>query len=133
MSGQGDEMSRSARASGYLTWPRGAGAILLAGCLAATPASGQSTGTAVSTGMAGQKARMLEGFFSSYRLREALGSNPDAVGPLAAEARAKAIPSTHEAVRDALSALEAIGVDEVVLGPAVADIDQLDRAAELAA
>ena len=51
----------------------------------------------------------------------------------AAEARAKAIPSTHEAVRDALSALEAIGVDEVVLGPAVADIDQLDRAAELAA
>ena len=89
MSGQGDEMSRSARASGYLTWPRGAGAILLAGCLAATPASGQSTGTAVSTGMAGQKARMLEGFFSSYRLREALGSNPDAVGPLAAEARAK--------------------------------------------
>ena len=51
----------------------------------------------------------------------------------AAEARAKAIPSTPEAVRDALSALEAIGVDEVVLGPAVADIDQLDRAAELAA
>ena len=51
----------------------------------------------------------------------------------AAEARAKAIPSTHEAVRDALSALEAIGVDEVVLGPAVADIDQLDRAAELVA
>ncbi len=51
----------------------------------------------------------------------------------AAEARAKAIPSTPEAVRDALSALEAIGVDEVVLGPAVADIDQLDRAAELVA
>ncbi|MCH8973995.1 MAG: LLM class flavin-dependent oxidoreductase, partial [Chloroflexi bacterium] len=51
----------------------------------------------------------------------------------AAEARAKAIPSTHEAVRDALSALEAIGVDEVVLGPAVADIDQLDRAAEIVA
>jgi hypothetical protein len=38
--------------------------------------------------MAGQKARMLEGFFSSYRLREALGTNPDAVGPLEAEARA---------------------------------------------
>ncbi len=49
----------------------------------------------------------------------------------AAEARAKAIPSTAEAVRDLLSALEAIGVDEVVLSPAVADIDQLDRAAEI--
>ena len=51
----------------------------------------------------------------------------------AAEARAKAIPSTAEAVRDLLSALEAIGVDEVVLSPAVADIDQLDRAAEIVA
>lgn len=62
--------------------------MLLAGCLAAAPASGQSTGDAVAPEMAGQKARMLEGFFSSYRLREALGANPDAVGPLEAEARA---------------------------------------------
>ncbi len=51
----------------------------------------------------------------------------------AAEARAKAIPSTAGAVGDLLSALEAIGVDEVVLSPAVADIDQLDRAAEIVA
>ena len=62
--------------------------MLLAASLAAAPASGQSTGDAVSPEMASQKARMLEGFFSSYRLREALGENPDAVGPLEAEARA---------------------------------------------
>ena len=51
----------------------------------------------------------------------------------AAEARAKAMPSTAAAVRDALGALEAVGVDEVVLGPAVADLDQLDRAADIVA
>ena len=51
----------------------------------------------------------------------------------AAEARAKAMPSTAAAVRDALGALEAVGVDEVVLGPAVADLDQLDRAADFVA
>ena len=54
------------------------------------------------------------------------------MGPVA-EARAKGIPSTPEAVRDALSALEDVGVDEVVLGPAVADLDQLDRAVDIVA
>ncbi|MEE8454977.1 MAG: hypothetical protein V3R90_09550 [Limibaculum sp.] len=62
-------MNRSARTSGYLAWPRGAWAMLLAGCLTAAPASGQSTGNTVSPEMAGQKAYMLEVFFSSYRLR----------------------------------------------------------------
>ena len=62
--------------------------MLLAGCLTAVPASGQSTGNTVSPEMAGQKAHMLEVFFSSYRLREALGLNPDAVRPLETEARA---------------------------------------------
>ena len=51
----------------------------------------------------------------------------------AAEARAKSIPFTTEAVREVLGALEDVGVDEVVLGPAVADLDQLDRAADIAA
>jgi hypothetical protein len=63
--------------------------MLLAASLTAAPASGQGTGNTVSPEMADQKARMLEGFFSSYRLREAQGMNPDAVGPLEAEARAK--------------------------------------------
>ena len=89
MNEQDDEMSRTARTSGHPARPGAAWAMLLAGWLAATSATGQTTGAAVSPEMAVQKAHMLEMFFSSYRLREALGSNPDAVGPLEAEARAK--------------------------------------------
>jgi len=89
MNEQGDQMTRSAQKIGRLTLTGAAWALLLAGCLTATSAAAQTTGNAASAEMAGQKARMLEGFFSSYRLRAALGSNPDAVGPLEAEARAK--------------------------------------------
>ena len=88
MNEQGDAMSWSARIAGNLTLHSTAQAMLLAGCLTATSAEGQTTGTTVSPEMAGQKARMLETFFSSYRLRAALGSNPGAVGPLESEARA---------------------------------------------
>lgn len=64
--------------------------VLLSVCLmAASPAPAQNSEAPASAEMAAQKARMLEVFFSSYRLRQALGSNPDAVGPLVAKARAK--------------------------------------------
>lgn len=89
MNQRADEMSRLTRTIENLALPGAAWAMLLAGCLTATSADGQTTGTAASAEMAGQKARMLEGFFSSYRLRAALGSNPDAVAPLEAEAQAK--------------------------------------------
>ena len=81
-------MKRSTRTGGYPAWPRRAWALLLAGSLTAGSALGQQTETAASPELAAQKARMLEGFFSSYRLRQALGANPEAVGPLEAEARA---------------------------------------------
>jgi hypothetical protein len=89
MNEQGDVMNWSARIAGNLTLHCAAQAMLLAGYLTATSAEGQTARTTVSPEMAGQKARMLETFFSSYRLRAALGSYPDAAGPLEAEARAK--------------------------------------------
>ncbi|MFQ5566500.1 MAG: hypothetical protein ACE5EU_09075 [Paracoccaceae bacterium] len=67
---------------------RAAWVMLLAGCLMAGPAPAQDSGAAVSPELAAQKARMLEGFFSSARLREALEAKPDAVAPLESEARA---------------------------------------------
>jgi hypothetical protein len=82
-------MNRSAQSSLHPARTNAAWAVLLAGWLAATPAAGQTVAGALSPEMANQKARMLEMFFSSYRMREALSSNPEAVGPLEAEARAK--------------------------------------------
>jgi alkanesulfonate monooxygenase SsuD/methylene tetrahydromethanopterin reductase-like flavin-dependent oxidoreductase (luciferase family) len=43
------------------------------------------------------------------------------------------IPSTPQAIRDALSAFESVGVDEMILEPGIGDIDQLDRLADVVA
>ena len=82
-------------------WTAGAGsplmrAILLAGCLMAWPVEAQTPGSAMLPEIAQQKARMLESFFASSRLREALASNPDAAGPLAAEAHVKLAAGREE-------------------------------------
>lgn len=74
-------------------------AMLLAGCLLAWPVQAQTSGSAMLPEIAQQKARMLESFFVSGRLREALASNPDAAGPLAAEARVK-LTAGHEELKD---------------------------------
>lgn len=53
-------------------------------------------------------------------------------GPGAAE-RAKAIPYTPEAVRDAIRGFGEVEMDELILFPCVAEPDQVDRLAELVA
>jgi alkanesulfonate monooxygenase SsuD/methylene tetrahydromethanopterin reductase-like flavin-dependent oxidoreductase (luciferase family) len=52
------------------------------------------------------------------------------MGPVV-EGMAQALPSTPEAVKNAIKAYEEIGVDELLLWPTIADLDQLDRLAEL--
>jgi hypothetical protein len=50
-----------------------------------------------------------------------------------ADARARAALTTPAAVRDALEAYAAIGVDELVFRPCAADLTQLDRLADIVA
>ena len=52
------------------------------------------------------------------------------LGP-GAEGMARAIPSTPEAVQQAIEARLQIGADEVILWPCIPDLDQVDRAAEI--
>jgi alkanesulfonate monooxygenase SsuD/methylene tetrahydromethanopterin reductase-like flavin-dependent oxidoreductase (luciferase family) len=52
------------------------------------------------------------------------------MGP-GAEGMAKSIPSTPEAVEQAIEARLQIGADEVLLWPCIAELDQVDRAAEI--
>jgi hypothetical protein len=83
-------MKRSAQTGENWSTRSRAAALLISGFLAAaSPAYGQTSEGLGSPEMAAQKAQMLEMFFSSYRLREALGANPEAVAPLEAEAGAK--------------------------------------------
>lgn len=51
----------------------------------------------------------------------------------AAQQRARAIPSTPEAVRQLARAFEDIGADELILWPTLADLDQIQRLAEVVA
>jgi hypothetical protein len=74
----------------------------------AAPAVGNSLEAAVSPEMATQKARMLAGFFSSARLRQAMTANPEAVAPLETEARAKL--AAGQAALDAGQAAEAVAL-----------------------
>jgi alkanesulfonate monooxygenase SsuD/methylene tetrahydromethanopterin reductase-like flavin-dependent oxidoreductase (luciferase family) len=48
-----------------------------------------------------------------------------------ATAIAQSLPSTPEAVKAATQAFADVGLDELVLWPCIADLDQVDRAAEL--
>jgi hypothetical protein len=43
---------------------------------------------------------------------------------------ASGAPRTPEAVRDRAAAFEELGVDELVFGPTVASLDQVDRLAD---
>ena len=52
------------------------------------------------------------------------------LGPVA-EQRAKAIPSTTDAVKQAIETFIDIGADELMLWPCIPDLDQVDLAAEL--
>lgn len=47
-----------------------------------------------------------------------------------ADAIARAVLSTPEAVKGAVEAFEAIGADELILWPTIAEVDQVDRLAE---
>lgn len=51
--------------------------------------------------------------------------------PESAEIRAASLLASAQAIRDALAGYEAMGYDEVILQPTVADLDLIDRAAEL--
>jgi hypothetical protein len=53
------------------------------------------------------------------------------LGP-AVENMVKALPTTVEAVRGAIAGYAAIGVDELILWPCIADLDQVERLADLA-
>jgi alkanesulfonate monooxygenase SsuD/methylene tetrahydromethanopterin reductase-like flavin-dependent oxidoreductase (luciferase family) len=44
---------------------------------------------------------------------------------------ASAVPNTPEKIRDTLRAFDAIGADELILWPTIAELDQVDRLAEL--
>ena len=45
----------------------------------------------------------------------------------------QSILSTPEAIKEAMRAYEGIGADELVLLPTVADLDQIDRLADVVA
>ena len=49
----------------------------------------------------------------------------------AAEQRARAIPSTTEAVKQAIESFIDIGADELILWPCIPDLDQVDLVTEL--
>jgi alkanesulfonate monooxygenase SsuD/methylene tetrahydromethanopterin reductase-like flavin-dependent oxidoreductase (luciferase family) len=51
------------------------------------------------------------------------------LGPLA-DTMAQRLPTTPAAVKDAIAAFEDIGLDELLLWPTIADLDQLDRLAD---
>jgi len=52
------------------------------------------------------------------------------MGPMV-DAMAQGLPSTPEAIKDAITAFEDVGMDELLLWPTIAELDQLDRVAEL--
>lgn len=81
-------MNHSGRIGGRGAAAQALSALLLAGALLAAPASAQTSSTAVSPEMAAQKERMLEAFFSSSRLRDAVERNLEAAGPLKSKAQA---------------------------------------------
>jgi alkanesulfonate monooxygenase SsuD/methylene tetrahydromethanopterin reductase-like flavin-dependent oxidoreductase (luciferase family) len=52
------------------------------------------------------------------------------LGPLA-DRIAGSLPTTPEALKGAIGAFEAVGLDELILWPCIGELDQLDRVAEL--
>jgi alkanesulfonate monooxygenase SsuD/methylene tetrahydromethanopterin reductase-like flavin-dependent oxidoreductase (luciferase family) len=72
------------------------------------------------------------GAYAAERTRESMRSYYSFRGP-SAQTMEMPIPSTAQEIRDALKAFEGIGVDELVLEPGVADLDQLDRLADVVA
>lgn len=52
--------------------------------------------------------------------------------PAIADAVAQSIPTTPEAVKESIQSFADIGLDELILWPTVADLAQLERAAEIA-
>jgi len=81
-------MTHSGQTDGRRAAALALSALLLGGALLTAPASAQMSSTAVSPEMAAQKARMLEAFFSSKRLRDAVERNPEGTGPLKSKAQA---------------------------------------------
>ena len=53
------------------------------------------------------------------------------MGPTVADQAAGSLPTTPEAIKNAISGLEGVGVDEIVLWPSVAELEQVDRLAEV--
>jgi alkanesulfonate monooxygenase SsuD/methylene tetrahydromethanopterin reductase-like flavin-dependent oxidoreductase (luciferase family) len=51
-------------------------------------------------------------------------------GPMA-EDLAKAVPSSPQAIKDTIAAFADVGMDELILKPCLAEIDQIDRLADL--
>jgi alkanesulfonate monooxygenase SsuD/methylene tetrahydromethanopterin reductase-like flavin-dependent oxidoreductase (luciferase family) len=52
------------------------------------------------------------------------------LGP-ATEAMVKALPTTVEAIRGAIAGFAGVGMDELILWPCIADLDQVERLADL--
>ena len=53
------------------------------------------------------------------------------LGPTTADQAAGSLPTTPEAIKGAISGLEGVGVDEIVLWPCVPKLDQVDRLADV--
>lgn len=63
-------------------------------------------------------------------IRAYIGDYYRAMGPNV-EAMIRGIPSTEQAIRDRISAIESVGVDELILWPCVPELDQVDRLAQV--
>ncbi len=72
------------------------------------------------------------GAYAAERTRESMRAYYAFRGPSAASMEL-AVPHTAQALRDAMAAFEQVGVDELVLEPGLADLDQIDRLAEIVA
>jgi alkanesulfonate monooxygenase SsuD/methylene tetrahydromethanopterin reductase-like flavin-dependent oxidoreductase (luciferase family) len=70
------------------------------------------------------------GEYAAERTRAAIRAYYGFRGP-AARAGPIALPSTPQAIKDGIKAYEDIGMDELILRPGVADLDQLERLTDL--
>ncbi|MEE8517607.1 MAG: LLM class flavin-dependent oxidoreductase [Dehalococcoidia bacterium] len=69
------------------------------------------------------------GAYAAERARESMRAYYSFRGP-SAQTMEVNLPSTPDELREAISAFEGIGADEIILEPGVGDLDQLDRLAE---
>ncbi|HEY4383146.1 MAG TPA: LLM class flavin-dependent oxidoreductase [Ktedonobacteraceae bacterium] len=67
---------------------------------------------------------------ASARIAETIGHYYSFLGP-GAQQMANRIPSTAEAVRDTIQAFAATGADELILWPAIPELDQIKRLEEI--